>query len=324
RESDLVGRPLSEFIAPSRRKALSEAMRGALHGIAQENLELPFLRADGTTGQFSISLSPMRDEQGNINSIVVVMTDVTDAAVLQAKLMHTEKMAAVGQLVSGVAHEVNNPLAAILGFTDLLLENPEVPESARDELRVILQEAQRTKLIIQNLLSFARQKPAQREPLQINSVLRQTLKLRSYDLSNHGVEVVERFEEDLPPIVGDVHQLQQVFLNIVNNAYDAVQEIGRPGRIEIATAHADGQVEIRFRDNGSGIEQIDRIFEPFFTTKEVGRGTGLGLSICYGIVRAHLGEIFCLNNKEGDGSTFVVRLPLAAESAMAATSEPAS
>jgi two-component system NtrC family sensor kinase len=246
------------------------------------------------------------------------MTDVTDAAVLQAKLMHTEKMAAVGQLVSGVAHEVNNPLAAILGFTDLLLENAEVPESAKDELRVILQEAQRTKVIIQSLLSFARQKPEQREALQINAVLRQTLKLRAYDFSNHGVEVVEQFEEDLPAIVGDVHQLQQVFLNIVNNAYDAVQETGRPGRIEIKTSHANGQVEIRFRDTGPGIEDVDRIFEPFFTTKEVGKGTGLGLSICYGIVRAHLGDIFCENNSGGEGSTFIVRLPVAAETAIAA------
>ena len=324
RQNELVGRPLSEFIVPTRRRALVEALSGVLRGNPIENIELPFIRGDGTTGQFSISLSPMRDEQGNINSIVVVMTDVTDAAVLQAKLMHTEKMAAVGQLVSGVAHEVNNPLAAILGFTDLLLENPEVPHPAKDELRVILQEAQRTKVIIQSLLSFARQKPEQRETLQINSVLRQTLKLRAYDFSNHGVEVAEHFDENLPAIVGDVHQLQQVFLNILNNAYDAVQETGRPGRIEIRTSHADGQVEIRFRDNGPGIENVDRIFEPFYTTKEVGKGTGLGLSICYGIVRAHLGEIFCENNATGEGSTFIVRLPVAAEAAVAAAAASAA
>jgi PAS domain S-box-containing protein len=324
REPDLMGHPLAEFIAPARRDVLKESLRAVLRGIPLEYLELPFLRGDGTTGQFTISLSPMRDDQGNINSIVVVMTDVTDAAVLQAKLMHTEKLAAVGQLVSGVAHEVNNPLAAILGFTDLLLENPEVPASAREELMVILQEAQRTKFIIQNLLSFARQQPAQREPVQLNTVVRQTLKLRAYDLSNHDVEVVERFDETLPEVFGDAHQLQQVFLNILNNAYDALQEIGRPGRIEIETVVANGLVEVRFRDNGPGIEQIDRIFEPFFTTKEVGKGTGLGLSICYGIVRAHLGDIFCSKNAKGPGTTFVVRLPMAAESNMAAVVEGAS
>jgi two-component system NtrC family sensor kinase len=252
----------------------------------------------------------MRDEQGDINSIVVVMTDVTDAADLQSKLMHTEKMAALGQLVSGVAHEVNNPLAAIVGFTDLLLENPEVPESAKEELRVILQEAQRTRVIVQNLLSFARQMPAQREPVQVNSVLRQTLKLRAYDFSNHGVELLESYAEDLPVVVGDPHQLQQVFLNILNNAYDAIQETRRPGKIEIATIQRVNELEVLIRDNGPGILQPERIFDPFFTTKEVGKGTGLGLSICYGIVRAHRGEISARNNADGIGCTFIVRLPV--------------
>jgi len=244
-----------------------------------------------------------------------VMTDITDAADLQAKLMHTEKMAALGQLVSGVAHEVNNPLAAIVGFTDLLLESPKIPDPSKEELRVILQEAQRTRMIVQNLLSFARQMPAQREPVQVNSVLRQTLKLRAYDFSNHGVELTERYQEDLPVVVGDPHQLQQVFLNILNNAYDAVQDTRRRGKIEIETWHRNGRLEILFRDNGPGISQPDRIFDPFFTTKEVGKGTGLGLSICYGIVRAHRGEISARNNADGIGCTFSVRLPVAANAA---------
>lgn len=136
----------------------------------------------------------MRDEQAHVISLVVVMTDVTDAASLQSKLMHAEKMAAVGQLVSGVAHEVNNPLTAILGFADLLMENPELPESARKDMRVILQEAQRTKQIVQNLLSFARQMPPQRKALQLNPILRRTVQLRSYDFQSHGVEVVEQFD----------------------------------------------------------------------------------------------------------------------------------
>jgi two-component system NtrC family sensor kinase len=276
---------------------------------------MPVVRGNGTAGQFSISLSPMRDEQGDINSIVVVMTDVTDAADLQSKLMHTEKMAALGQLVSGVAHEVNNPLAAIVGFTDLLLENPQVPEAAKEELRVVLQEAQRTRVIVQNLLSFARQMPAQREPVQVNNILRQTLKLRAYDFSNHGVELVERYEEDLPVVVGDPHQLQQVFLNILNNAYDAIQETRRPGRIEVLTMQRANELEVLIRDNGPGILQPERIFDPFFTTKEVGKGTGLGLSICYGIVRAHRGEITARNNQDGVGCTFIVRLPVGTQTA---------
>jgi two-component system NtrC family sensor kinase len=254
----------------------------------------------------------MRDEQGIVTSLVVVMTDVTDAAVLQAKLMHAEKMAAVGQLVSGVAHEVNNPLTAILGFTDLLMESPGIPEDARRDLRVILQEAQRTKQIVQNLLSFARQMPPQRKPVQINGVLRRTLQLRAYDLQNRGVEVVEQLDQCLPPVVGDPHQLQQVFLNILNNAYDAMRE-SNPARIEIMSARRGDFVEVSFRDNGHGVTQQDRIFDPFFTTKEIGKGTGLGLSICYGIVHEHGGEILCHNNEGAEGATFVVRLPAAPE-----------
>src|SRR5260370_26251835 len=238
----------------------------------------------------------MRDEQNTVNSGVVVMTDITDAALLQAKLAHSEKMATIGRLVSGVAHEVNNPLAAILGFTDLLLENPEVPTSARQDLQIILQETQRTKVIVQDLLSFARKRPVQRELVQVNTLLRQTIKLRSYDFASHGVEVAEEFDESLAPALGDAQQLQQVFLNILNNAYDAGQETEQRGKIIIRTARRGETTEIAVTDNGTGIADPQRIFDPFYTTKQAGKGTGLGLSICYGIVRAHGGEIQCWNN----------------------------
>jgi two-component system NtrC family sensor kinase len=311
KEQDLLGHRLEEFVAPPRRARLAEAFAATLGGQQVDNLELPFLRGDGGTSQFSVNLSPMRDDQGNPTSIVAVMTDVTDAALLQAKLRHTEKMAAVGQLVSGVAHEVNNPLTAILGFAELLADQPDVPDSARGDLRLIIQEAQRTKVIVQNLLSFARQMPPQRKSMQVTTILRRTLQLRSYDFTSHGVDVVEHIEENVPDIVGDSHQLQQVFLNILNNAYDAVRETGRRGHIEIETGCKDGFVEITFRDNGSGIAYPERIFDPFFTTKEVGKGTGLGLSICYGIVREHGGDISCANNTTQPGAWFRIRLPVA-------------
>jgi len=311
REQDILGHPLAQMVPPAQRPAFSDALERTLQGVAVGNLEIPVFRGDGTTGQFSISLSPMRDEREEINSIVVVMTDITDAANLQAKLMHTEKMAALGQLVSGVAHEVNNPLAAIVGFTDLLLENSAIPDDAKQELRVILQEAERTRVIVQNLLSFARQMPAQREPVQINAILHQTLQLRAYNFSNHGIEIRQRYQDELPLTIGDPQQLRQVFLNILNNAYDAIQEGHRPGKIEITTSQCDGHLEVTFRNDGPAITHPERIFEPFFTTKEVGKGTGLGLSICYGIVRAHGGEIAARNNAEGPGCTFLVRLPIA-------------
>jgi len=317
-EGELIGHRLVDWVEASHQEDFDAALDTTAHGHQVENLELRVRRSDGSMGHFSISLSPMRDEQNAVNSVVVVMTDITDAALLQAKLAHSEKMATIGRLVSGVAHEVNNPLAAILGFTDLLLENPEVPGSAREDLQIILQETQRTKDIVQDLLSFARQRPVQRELVQVNSVLRQTIKLRSYDFASHGVEVVEDFEEALASALGDSQQLQQVFLNILNNAYDAVQEAGQRGRIKIHTRRQAEMIEVAISDNGTGIVDPQRIFDPFYTTKQVGKGTGLGLSICYGIVRAHGGEIQCWNNEAGAGSTFVVRIPVATEAALAA------
>jgi len=314
-QRELLGRPLLELAAPGYVRALSDALQAILRGGQVDNLELQIMRGNGHVGQFSVNLSPMRDELGNINSIVVVMTDITDSAELRGKLVHAEKMAAVGQLVSGVAHEVNNPLTAILGFADLLLENPDLPATALKDLRVILQEAQRTKQIVQNLLSFARQMPPQRNPVQLNLILRRTIQLRSYDFNSHGVDIVEHLDEGLPDVIGDAHQLQQVFLNILNNAYDAVHEAGRPARIEIMTTKVGDAVEVSFCDNGYGISHPDRIFDPFFTTKEVGKGTGLGLSICYGIVKEHGGEILCHNNPDGQGATFIVRFPAAPHTA---------
>ena len=213
------------WLPRQKRAALQDAFSAVLAGRQVDNLELQVLRADGRVGQFSVNLSPMRDEQAQVSSIVVVMSDVTDAASLQAKLMHAEKMAAVGQLVSGVAHEVNNPLTAILGFADLLMENQELPESARKDLRVILQEAQRTKQIVQNLLELrapdaaaAQAGAAQRDSEAHHSAAR--LRLPQPRRRRHR----EHIDDDLPFVIGDSQQLQQVFLNILNNAYDAVRE----------------------------------------------------------------------------------------------------
>jgi two-component system NtrC family sensor kinase len=133
--------------------------------------------------------------------------------------------------------------------------------------------------------------------------------LRAYDFRSRGAEVIEHLDENLQQVIGDSHQLQQVFLNILNNAYDAMRDTGRSPRVEITTANCGDLVEVTFRDNGQGISSPERIFDPFFTTKDVGKGTGLGLSICYGIVHGHGGEIACQNNPNGEGATFTVRLP---------------
>src|ERR1700756_107292 len=249
RKDELIGHRLVEWVETSHQTDFDAALQTTAHGQQVDNLELRARRADGSLGHFSISLSPMRDEANQVNNVVVVMTDITDAALLQAKLAHAERMATIGRLVSGVAHEVNNPLAAILGFTDLLIENPEIPASAHESLEIILQETQRTKNIVQDLLSFARQRPVQREAVRLGAILRQTIKLRSYDFTSHGVEVVEEFDEELPATIGDSQQLQQVFLNIVNNAYDAIQEAGRRGVVRLRTKRVGNSVEVDLIDN---------------------------------------------------------------------------
>ena len=228
----------------------------------------------------------------------------------QEQLLQSEKMSAVGQLISGVAHELNNPLTAILGYAQLL-ENEELSQRSRDFVQKIFRQAQRTHRVVQNLLSFARQRKPQKEPVEVQRVVEETAQLRDYDLKLNNIVVERVFEPNLPLVVADAHQLEQVFLNIINNAADAMLEGSRGGKLLVRVFADRGQVCVEFHDSGPGVKDTNRIFDPFFTTKKVGKGTGLGLSICYGIVKEHGGEITASNHPQG-GAVFQVRLPSAA------------
>jgi PAS domain S-box-containing protein len=229
----------------------------------------------------------------------------------QEQLLQSEKMSAVGQLISGVAHELNNPLTAILGYAQLL-ENEPIPPRALDFVGKLYKQTQRTHRVVQNLLSFARQRKPAKQTVDLRKVVEETLALRDYDLKLNNIEVERKFDLELPLVVADPHQIEQVFLNIVNNAVDALLE-GSPqgGRLQVRTYTEGDFVCTEFHDSGPGIKDPKRIFDPFFTTKKIGKGTGLGLSICYGITKEHGGEILAVNHPSG-GAVFRVLLPIAA------------
>ena len=225
----------------------------------------------------------------------------------QEQLLQSEKMSAVGQLIAGVAHELNNPLTAILGYAQLL-ESEGLGERAADFVSKLFKQAQRTHRVVQNLLSFARQRKPQKEQVDICKVLDETLALRDYDLKVNDIKVERDIEAEIPPVTADPHQLEQVFLNIINNGVDAMLESGRVGTLKVRVYTQEGTVITEFQDSGPGIKEPNRIFDPFYTTKSVGKGTGLGLSICYGIIKEHGGDISARNREDG-GAIIEVRLP---------------
>ncbi len=226
---------------------------------------------------------------------------------LQAQIVHSEKLVSLGQLAAGAAHEINNPLTAILGFSDLLADDPELPEKARSTASKIRDQARRTKTLVGNLLSFARQVPAERSLLDINTVVTNAVQLRALDLRSGTVRIELQLESVLPGVRGDGNQLMQVFFNMISNAVDAM-ESAQGGVLTIKTTRDRAYVVVLFSDTGPGLKDPHRVFDPFYTTKPVGKGTGLGLSICFGIVQEHSGRILCYNRQEG-GAVFRVELP---------------
>jgi two-component system NtrC family sensor kinase len=224
----------------------------------------------------------------------------------QEQLLQSEKMSAVGQLISGVAHELNNPLTAILGYAQLL-EGAGLDARSTDYVRKLFKQAQRTHRVVQNLLSFARQRKPQKQEVDLRKILEESITLREYDLKVNNVSLEREFPEQIPSVVADPHQLEQVFLNVINNALDAMVEGNGSGILKVRVFTKDAYVCVEFDDNGPGLKDPTRIFDPFYTTKSVGKGTGLGLSICYGIVKEHGGEIVARNRDEG-GATIEIRL----------------
>jgi PAS domain S-box-containing protein len=257
-----------------------------------------------------VSTSPIFNEEGDVVAAVHITRDITERKDEQEKLMLTDRLASVGELASGIAHELNNPLTSVIGFAQLLMER-DISDDIRDDLKTIYSEARRTAEVVQNLLTFARKHPPVKQPVNINSIIEKVLEVRDYEQRVSNIQVNTHFAPDLPEVMADYFQLQQVFVNIVINAEHFMIEAHNRGTLTITTERTGEIVRVSFADDGPGIvkENLRHLFDPFFTTKEVGKGTGLGLSICHGITSRHGGTIYA-ESELGKGATFIVELPV--------------
>jgi two-component system NtrC family sensor kinase len=241
---------------------------------------------------------------------LISFTDVTEQKQQNERLVMTDRLASLGELASGAAHELNNPLTSIIGFSQLLMEK-EVPDDVHEDLRLINNEARRAVIVTNNLLSFARKHSPTKQLNQIHNIIEDVLEIRAHEHGVNHINVERHFAPDLPEIMVDYFQMQQVFMNIIINAEYFMTKMHNGGTLTITTKKENSAVRISFADDGPGIteENLGRIFDPFFTTKEAGSGTGLGLSICHGIVNEHGGQIY-VRSQLGKGATIFVELPV--------------
>ncbi|HEY7613065.1 MAG TPA: ATP-binding protein [Gemmatimonadales bacterium] len=312
-ESELVGLNFVETMFGSA-EAVEDLIRAAYRG--QRTAPL-VVRMERTQRVLRLTAAPFadlqgRDEAAGTRPVVILVEDVTEQRILEAQLIQNDKMASIGQLVSGVAHELNNPLTSIAGLTELLLERAPEPSFPHEHLRVIHDQAERAGRIVRNLLTFARKGVAEKTAVDLNDVASRTSLLIMYELQLHGIELEPDFSPEPVVVLGDRYELQQVLLNLVNNAVHAVSqlEVGRPRRIRLETRLRSPTAILRVCDSGPGVPPhlVNYLFTPFFTTKAPGEGTGLGLSLSYGLVKAHGGVLTYEAQPEG-GAEFRITLP---------------
>jgi signal transduction histidine kinase len=259
-----------------------------------------------------IALRQRMIDRDRIRLLAESQRSIEHLRVFQSQMVQSEKLVSLGQLAAGAAHEINNPLTGVLGYSDLLIDDGALNDRQRVIAEKIRLLARRIKTLVSSLLSFARQVPTEKTELDLHHVISSALHLSNLDLRDSQISVENRVSETISPIVGDANQLLQVFFNLISNAVDALEEAGG-GKLIISATEESGKVVLDFSDSGPGIKSPGQVFDPFFTTKPVGKGTGLGLSICYGIVQEHRGHIECLNRPEG-GATFLVAFPTASNS----------
>ncbi len=306
---EMLGRDLSQFVElPAHAPASQRLLRLLQGGPRPRVFEIKGVKKDGT--KFDLEVISFPTTYGGQRASQTHVRDITHKKQLEEHLIRTEKLAALGQLAAGVAHEINNPLGSILVLSYLLLEDLDKQRPEWAQVEKIVREATRCKEIVQGLLEFARYMPAKMTPLNLNDILDEVLSLVEDHLLFQYIEVVKNLDPGLPPVLGDKNRLEQVFINLLMNGGEAMEGMGR---LVVSTSLApEGDlVRVRFQDTGPGIPEshLSRLFDPFFTTKEVGRGVGLGLSISYNIIQKHLGRIF-VEETGPQGTTFAIELPV--------------
>ena len=266
---------------------------------------------DGSWRTTRASASPLFDAENKVNGVIVSARDITVEKKLEQQIIQSERLAAMGQMIGGFAHELNNPLTSILGMSELLQEG-EAPESVRKQMVVLQQQARRAAEIVQNLMYFSRPPAPGKTPIELGELVQRTLHLHAYSLRKSNITVDFLNQASLPLVSGDAHQLMQVFLNLMLNSEQAMREVRDRGTLRIRLEKNEKSVAVVFQDDGPGIppEILPNIFDPFYTTKRPGRGTGLGLSICKAILREHNGNVEAASGP-GGGAVFTVTLPVA-------------
>jgi len=278
--------------------------------------ELSGINKNGDKFPIEITLSKCIIEGKNIYTAIIL--DITERKNLQNQLIQSAKLAAIGELISGITHEVKNPIAVVMGYSEMLLGETNIDEETKKAIKIIFSESERAGKVLQNMLSFARQNTHNKEPVILNNIIDMTLELADFDLRKNTIKVIKKFDANLPSILGESNQLQQVFLNLLINAQQAIVDNGSEGTITIETSKeiagepdsGNGFVRVTLSDDGRGIPKkiLDKIFDPFFTTKPEGVGTGLGLSVSLGIIKDHNGNIE-VKSVENEGTSFNIQFP---------------
>jgi two-component system NtrC family sensor kinase len=318
----IIGKPFSEICPDLQKPEQNGAnLYKTFSNVFRPYSQFAILRLNGSTIQCEGEMRAAK--YGSRRVFQLHIREIGQNAKMGQQMRRAEKLSSLGQLVAGVAHELNNPLAVVVGFTQLLSKREDVDPKIRSELCKVLRESERAAKIVKNLLTFVRPAEPQLVPVDINRLLATTLEARQRDLAQHQIRVERRFSPSLPATKADPSQLEQVFANLIGNAIYAMGSQNRPGTLTVTTEENGFNIRVTVSDTGPGVpkEIRSQIFDPFFTTKPPGKGTGLGLTICNGIVEEHKGKIW-VEGEAGRGAQFVVELPIAACETAPAPAEP--